>query len=118
MTDEYFKLVITKGIYPYEYMNNFDRFNETNLPDIKCFHPSLNDETVTEEQYKHAKKVWETFKIKNMGEQHDFYLKTDVMLLSDVFENYRDAALKTYNVDPVLYLTAPSFSLDVALKNM
>ena len=68
MTDEDFKLVITKGIYPYEYMNNFDRFNETNLPDIKCFYSSLNDETITEEQYKHAKKVWETFKIKNMGE--------------------------------------------------
>ena len=56
MTDEDFKLVITKGIYPYEYMNNFDRFNETNLPDNKCFYSSLNDETVTEEQYKHAKK--------------------------------------------------------------
>ena len=56
MTDEVLKLVITKGIYPYEYMNNFDRFNETNLPDIKCFYSSLNDETVTEEQYKHAKK--------------------------------------------------------------
>ena len=57
MTDESFKLVITKGIYPYEYMNNFDRFNETNLPDIKCFYSSLNDETVTEEQYKHAKSM-------------------------------------------------------------
>ena len=51
-----------------------------------------------------------------MGEYHDFYLKTDVMLLSDVFENYRDLVLKTYNVDPAWYLTAPSFSLDVALK--
>ena len=118
MTDENFKLVITKGIYPYEYMNNFDKFNETQLPDIKCFYSSHNDETVIEEQYKYAKKVWETFKIKNMGEYHDFYLKTDVMLLSDVFENYRDLDLKTYNVDPARYLTAPSFSLDVALKNM
>ena len=63
-------------------------------------------------------KVWKTFKIKKMGECHDFYLKTDVMLLSDVFGNYRDIDLKTYNVDPVWYLTAPSFSLDVALKNM
>ena len=64
MTDEDFKLVITKEIYPYEYMNNIDRFNETGLPDIKCFCSSLNDETVTVEQYKHPKKVWETFKIK------------------------------------------------------
>ena len=63
------------------------------------------------------KKVWKTFKTKNMGEYHDFYLKTDVMLLSDVFENYRDLDLKTYNVDPAWFLTAPSFSLD-ALKNM
>ena len=76
MTDEDFKLVITKGIYPYEYMNNFDKFNETKLPDIKCFYSSLNDETVTEDQYKHAQNIWETFRIKNLGEYHDFYLKT------------------------------------------
>ena len=56
--------------------------------------------------------------IKNMGEYNDFYLKTDVMLLSDVFENCWDLDLETYNVDPAWYLTAPSFSLDVALKNM
>ena len=97
-------------------MNSFERFTETSLPDIKYFYASLNDETVTEEQYKHANKVWKTFKIKNMGEDHDFYLKTDVMLLLDVFENYRDLDLKTYNVDPARYLIAPSFSLDVALK--
>ena len=48
-------------------MNNFDRFNETNLPDIKCFYSSLNDETVTEEQYKHAQNVWKTFKNKKYG---------------------------------------------------
>ena len=72
MTDEYFKLVITKGIYPYEYMNSFERFTETSLPDIKYFYSSLNDETVTEEQCKHAKKVQEAFKIKNMGEYHEF----------------------------------------------
>ena len=81
-------------------MNSFDRFNETTLPDIKCFYSSLNDETVTEEQYRHAKKGWETFKIKNMGEYHDFYFKIDVMLLADVFENCRDLDLKTYSVDP------------------
>ena len=103
MTDEDFKLVITKGIYPYEYMNNFEKFNETKLPDIKCFYSSLNDETVTEDQYKHAQNIWETFRIKNLGEYHDFYLKTDVMLLSDVFENYRDLDLKTYKVDPAWY---------------
>ena len=66
-------------------MNSFERFNETQLPDKNCFYSSLNNDTITDEQYLHAHKVWNTFNIKTLGEYHDFYLKTDVLLLTDVF---------------------------------
>ena len=86
MTNDDFKLIITKGIYPYEYMNSFEKFNEPQLPSIEKFYSSLNDETINENDYEHALKVWKTFNIKNLGEYHDFYLMTDVLLLADVFE--------------------------------
>ena len=95
MTDDDFKLIISKGVYPYEYMTSFDKFNESKLPPIECFYSSLNDETIQEKEYKHALNVWNTFNIKNLGEYHDFYLKTDVLLLTDIFENYRNVYLET-----------------------
>ena len=116
MTNDDFKLIISKGIYPYEYINSFEKFNEPQLPSIDKFYSSLNDETINENDYEHALKVWKTFDIKNLGEYHDFYLMTDVLLLADVFENFRDFDLKTYNLDPAHYITGPSFCMDAALK--
>ena len=66
--------------------------------------------------YEHGLSDWNTFNINNIGEYHDFYLKTDVLLLTDIFENYRNVDLETYNLDPAHYVTVPSFSLDAALK--
>ena len=116
MTDDDFKLIISKGVYPYEYMTSFDKFNEPKLPPIECFYSSLNDEIIQDKEYKHALNVWNTFNIKNLGDYHDFYLKTDVLLLTDIFENYRDIDLATYNLDSAHYVTVPSFSLDAALR--
>ena len=108
--------ILRKGIYPYEYMDSFERFNETSLPPIKEFRSSLNDTTIKEDEYEHALKVWDYFKIKNLGEWHDLYLKLDVLLLSDVFEAFRDKALATYGLDPAWYYTLPSFGWDCMLK--
>ena len=116
MTEEDFKLIISKGIYPYEYMNSFKKFEYKSLPDIKHFYSSLNLETISEKQYEHALKVWKTFNIKTLGEYHDFYLKTDVLLLADVFENFRKVDLDTYSLDPAHYITGCSYSFDASIK--
>ena len=90
LTADQMKLIITKGVYPYEYMDDFKKFNETSLPSKEMFYSSLNNASINNEDYEHAQKVWKTFNIKNIGEYHDFYLQTDALLLADVFENFRE----------------------------
>ena len=109
-------LLIRKGVYPYDYMDNFDKFNETKLPPAFEFYSRLYDSDVNEKDYVHAQKVWSHFDIKNMGEYHDLYLKTDVVLLADIFENFRDVCLKNYKLDPAWYYTSPGLSWDALLK--
>ena len=84
-----YKLLIRKGIYPYEYMTNWDKFKETKLPPREAFYSKLNMAGVREEDYKHAHRVWKEFGLKDLGEYHDLYLKTDVILLANVFEEFR-----------------------------
>ena len=81
------------------------------------FYSSLNDEGITDEDYQHAQMVWETFNCRNLGNYHDLYLQTDVLLLADVFENFRQTALSTYKLDPAHYLTLPGYSWDALLKS-
>ena len=77
-----------KGIYPYDFMDSFDKFNEPHLPTKEDFYSILTDESITDEQYKHAKNVWNTFNLKSMGEYHDLYLKSDILLSADVKHAY------------------------------
>ena len=104
------------GVYPYDYMDSFEKFNETKLPPKEDFYSILNDEYIKEEDYKHAKKVWDTFDLKNMGEYHDLYLHTDILLLADVFENFRKLCLENYGLDPAHYVSSPGLSWDANLK--
>ena len=76
-----------KGVYPYDYMDSVERFNDQQLPSKDEFHSILTDEGIRDEQYTHAQKVWDIFKLQNMGEYHDLYLKSDILLLADIFEN-------------------------------
>ena len=109
-------LVKKKGVYPYEYFNSFKKFKESELPDIdKCF-SSLKDCSISEKEYQRACDVCKVFKIKNLGEYHDLYLKTDVLLLRDVFEKFINACLKDYGLDPCNYISSPSLSWDPMLK--
>ena len=93
-TKDFFKdktnMMLRKGVFPYDWFDGFDKLNETQLPPKEAFYSKLNDEDITEDNYQHAKKVWETFNMKTMREYHDLYLKSDVLLLADVFENFRD----------------------------
>ena len=77
-----------KGTYPYEYMDHWDRFEERKLPPKEAFLSKLNISDITDQEYEHAHNVWNALKINTMGEYHDIYLKTDVLLLSDVFETF------------------------------
>ena len=108
-------LMSQKGIYPYDFMDSFDKFNEK-LPTKEDFYSILNDEHISDEDYKHAQNVWNTFSLKNMGEYHDLYLKSDILLLADVFENFRKTCLKNYKLDPCHYFTSPGLSWDAMLK--
>ena len=102
-----FALLLRKGVYPYEYMDSWEKFNETSLPDKKAFYSELNKEGITDEDYAHAQKVWKVFEIKNLGEYHDLYVQSDTLLLADVFENFRDGCINKYKLDPTHFLSAP-----------
>ena len=112
-----FKLMTRKGIYPYDYMNGIEKFSEEKLPPKEAFYSKLNDCGVSDEDYAHAKKVWKEFGIKNLGEYHDLYLKSDVRLLADVFEEFRNVCMENYSLDPAWYYTSPGLSWDALLKH-
>ena len=109
------KLVIRKGVYPYEYMNSWERLEEKKLPDQSQFRNSLKQEECSDEDYAHAQKVWQTFNCKTMQDYHDLYLKTDVLILADVFENFRRLSLSNYRLDPSHYVSSPQLSWDAML---
>ena len=110
------ELLLRKGVYPYEYMDSWERFRETQLPDMDEFFSTLTDEDITEADYEHAQKVWEVFECETLADYHDLYLKTDTLLLADVFENFRNMCLKQYKLDPAHYYTSPGLSWDALLK--
>ena len=114
---ENFELLTQKGVYPYDYMNCLEKFSETQLPIKEDFYSKLNDCNITDKEYKHAQDIWEKFGINNLGEYHDLYLKTDVLLLADVFEEFRNICLENYNLDPAWYYTSPGLSWDALLKH-
>ena len=108
-------LMTRKGVYPYDYMDSFDKFNEQ-LPSKEEFYSILNNENITDEDYQHAKNVWDIFQLQTMGDYHDLYLKSDVLLLADVFENFRKTCLQYYKLDPCHYFSSPGLSWDSMLK--
>ena len=112
-----FELLSRKGIYPYDHMSGIEKFEENMLPPKEKLFSKLNDCGVSDEDYDHAKKVWKEFEVKNMGEYRDLYLKSDVLLLADVFEECRNVCLENYSLDPAWYYTSPGLSWDALLKH-
>ena len=103
-------LMSQKGVYPYDFMDSFEKFNQRELPTKDQFYSILNDQHITDDEYDRANKVWNTFMIKTMGEYHDLYLVSDVLLLTDVFENFRKTCMQCYKLDPCHYFTSPGLS--------
>ena len=109
-------LLLRKGFYPYEYMDDWEKFIGTTLPEKEEFYSSLSMEEFTDADYMHGKRVCKDFKIKNLGEYHDWYLKSDTVILADVFKNFRKMCLKIYELDPVKFISAPGLAWQAALK--
>ena len=97
--------MLRKGVYPYEYMDDWEKLKETSLPEKEGFFNNLNMEDITDADYTHAKRVCEDSEIKNLGEDHDFFVQSDTLLLADVFENFRNMCLEIYDFDPAKFLS-------------
>ena len=110
-----FVLLLRKGLYSYDYMDSWERFNETSLPPKKTFYSEL-DLDITDKDYLHAQKVWDVHEIKNVGEYHDLYVQTDTFMLADLYEKFRDKCIEIYGIDPSYFLSAPGLAWQACLK--
>ena len=109
-------MLLRKGVYPYEYMDSWEKFDETTLPPKEAFYSNLNLEDISDEDYAHAQKVWDVFEINNLGEYHDLYVQSDTLLLAYVFENFRNMCLDKYELDPVYFVSAPGWAWQACFK--
>ena len=117
LSAENFDLLTRKGVFPYEYIDCVEKLEELQLPPRESFYSSLTGDTVSESDYAHADNVWQRFFIQTLGEYSDLYLKTDVLLLADIFENFRNSCVASYGLDPAYYYTLPGFTWDAMLKH-
>ena len=111
-----FILLLRKGVYPYEYMDSWQKFDETSLPEKEAFYSNLNIEDITDVDYRHGKTVFEYLINKNLGDYHDLYVQSDTLLLADVFEDFRNMCIKVYELDPAHFLSAPGLAWQACLK--
>ena len=116
LSQEKIKLLTRKGVLPYEYLDLREKLLETQLPRKEKFYSTLNDAHISDEDYAHAQCILSEFYCKNLGEYANLYMKTDVLLLVDVFENFREQCLKAYGLDPAHYYTTPGLTWDAMLK--
>ena len=105
-----FILLLRKGVYPYEYMDNWEKFNEPSLPSKEDFYSNLNMEDIDDIDYRPGNNVFKGFKLENSGDYHDLYVQSDTLLLFDVFNNFRDMCIKEYELDPAHFLSLPGLA--------
>ena len=109
-------LLLRKGVYPYEYMDSWERFDETSLSDKEAFYSNLNMENITDVDHRHAKSVFKSLNNKNLGDYHDLYVKSDILLLDDMFENFTNTCIEVYELDSAHLLSAPGLAWQACLK--
>ena len=105
-----------KGVYPYEYVDNWERFNEISLPNKESSYSNLNMENIDDIDYRHGNNIFKRFKLKNLGEYHNLYVQSDTLLLADVFEKFRNKCLEVYELDPAHFLSLPGLAWQACLK--
>ena len=108
--------MLQKDVYLYEYIDDWEKFNNTSLNEKEDFYCHSNMEDITDADYMQAKRICKDFELKNLGEYHDLFAQSDTLLLADVFENSRNMSLKIYELDPSKFLSAPGLALQAALK--
>ena len=111
-----FILLLRKGAYPYEDMDNWETFDETTIPPKEAFYSNLNEEGISDAEYAHAQKVQEVFRVKNRGKYYDLYVLCDTLLFADVFENFRDKCIEIDELDPAQFLSPPELAWQACLK--
>ncbi|XP_065665727.1 uncharacterized protein LOC136087148 [Hydra vulgaris] len=109
-------LLMKKGVYPYNWVDSIDKFNEEQLPPKESFFSKLNDEGINDDAYALAQTVWKEYKCRSFRDYHDLYNVSDVLLLADVFENFRDVCMKNYRLDPAWYYTSPGLAWEAPLR--
>ena len=97
-------------------MDSWEKFNETSLPSKEDFYSNLNMEDIDEIDYRHSNNVFKSFKLEDLGDYHDLYVKSDTLLLADVFENFRDMCIKGYELDPAHFVSLPGLAWQACLK--
>ena len=111
-----FMILLRKGVYPYEYMDEWNKFDEKELPCKESFYSSLTMEDISDTDYKHSNNVFKKFNLNNLGDYHDLYVRNDTLLLADVFENFRNACMKNYELDPAHFVSLPGLAWQACLK--
>ena len=111
-----FLILLRKGVYPYEYMDGWDRFSEKALPDKDSFYSNLTMEDISKTDYVHANNVFKKFCMNNLGDCHDLYVRSDTLLLADIFENFRQSCLENYELDPAHFVSLPGLAWQAFLK--
>ena len=109
-------MLLRKGVNLYDCMNVWEKFNEATLLEKEELYSNLNMEDITDADNMNRKRVCKYFQVKNLGECHDLYLKSDALLLAGVFENFRKMCLKIYELHPAKFLLAPGLAWQAALK--
>ena len=115
-TPKQVKLLKQKGFFPYDYMDNIEKLKDPKPPPQKAFYSKLTGKGINNNNYEHVLRVWKTWNMKTLKDYLELYNETDVLLLADVFENFRDLCLKNYGLDPVYYYTTPGLAWDACLK--
>ncbi|GBO19490.1 hypothetical protein AVEN_201204-1 [Araneus ventricosus] len=105
-----------KGCYPYDYFDSFSKFTETSLPPQSAFFNSLTNEPVSDDDYQYAQRIWNIFNLQTLGDFHDLYVTSDVLLLADVFQNFRKLCFQFYKIDPSHVYTAPGLAWQACLR--
>ena len=111
-----FIMLLRKGVYPYEYIDGWDKFNEKIIPSKESLYSNLTLEDITKTGYAHANNVFKKFNINNLGEYHHLYVRSDTLLLADIFENFRQSCLKNYELDPSHFVSLPGLAWQACLK--
>ena len=115
-SDLQYDLLTRKGVYPYVYVNSWDRFEETQLPPINAYYSNLNMSSISEDDCQCTQQVWEEFGIRDLGDYHDLYLRMDVVLLATMYDAFRDTCLEHYKLDPAHFYTSPELAWKACLK--